>query len=90
MDDSPVISLHSVPLECHHNQAVIEEYLIRKEPDLNDAAGDNDGVKYFAFRDPNIKIFKPRDCAYEFMHEQDIEEFLKIEEEADIKRKIGK
>lgn len=85
---SPLISQHSLPYHCHHFQGIIDQYLVRRGPTFE--LFDVDDEKYFAFKDPNVKILKPTVCLYEFMSKEDLKEFLTIEDDHDIKRKIGK
>lgn len=87
--NSPFISRYSMPYACHHYEAVIDDYLIKRENENNFESGDFQGSKYIAFKKPNVSIPIAKVCVYEFMSENELKEFLDIEEDSMIKQKIG-
>lgn len=83
--DLQFISKHSLPYSCYHYQAFIDNYLIKRRTEQETL----DDVKYFAFKEPSVEIFMPKVCIYEFMPNNELKEFMDIEEKSKLEQKIG-
>lgn len=87
---SPFISHLSIPHASVPYQAIIEDFLIKRGGSYKSVNDSVERIKYFAYNEPNVKIPQPKYCAFEFMSESELQEFLKIEDESGMKQTLGK